>query len=794
MGLMSAPLSLPLLALTSQANDLQISVRWNWDWSPWVTALAAAAVLFTIATVYAREQQFVSRRVRAMLFLLRSISVALVLVMLAQPTIERRRVAPPRMVMLLDVSASMNTRDVPAAELANSSAATSTLTRREAMEQMLEHGTDSLLESLRTRFHVEVVRFANASELITVPEAGAEHAESEQPAPFEPAAAEAETSAAATRLGDAIEFALRQLPGPRPAAIVALTDGINTAGLSIAEAAARARTLGVPLYTVGIGSDRARADVRVSDVLVEEIVFPGDRLQIEAGVRDSGFQGKTARVILREVGTDQILAEVPVTLGGDGEPQAVRLALRPTEPGPMRLELLVDEQPGEEDTANNRIEVTVDVRDQPIRALLVDSTPRFEFRALKSLLERDPAIDLRVWLQDADPDYASVDQAALRAFPATEAELLEYDVILLGDVDPQLLPPQTWDLLESFVSREGGGLAAIGGAHFMPAAYSNVSEVRRLLPIDTSAAYRNTSAIAAAAASQRIAPTPTGLQDPSLQLGETPDASNAIWSELPPIVGSLPKYTAKPGAQVLATPSDATADNVGQQPPVIIRHYVGAGEVLFHATDETWRWRWRNDDRYFARYWGQAVRRLARGRLLRSVGSLSTDRPEYQPDDPVVIRARLRSTAGAVDQDAATVEVTGDSTPTRRIQLTRRGAYSGVYETTLHDLPADRYVAQIIPAGAATPLSTQFVVASPAAELSQLVTNSAGLAEAAGTTGGKHYTVKTATRLAQELPPAKPTAIEQLPDEPLWNSHWFLICLCITLGLEWLTRRRNGLL
>jgi hypothetical protein len=764
-------------------TTLVTDVRWNWDWSPWATAAMLAAALVWVGVVYAKERHFVSRRRRALLALLRLATVALVLVMLAQPTIERRRVAPPRLAVLVDDSASMETHDVPAGDLAGP-AATSQLTRREAWVHLLTGRDTKLLDALRDRYGVDMLRFAETTEL------SAEHPDDERNSDAKG------DNRDATHLGDAIDFAIRQLPGPRPAAVMVMTDGINTGGVPLADAAARARTLRVPLYVVALGSDRPRADVSLDDVLVEEAVFLGDRLQIEATVRAVDFAGKRARATLRQAETEELLAETEFTLPADGESQAVRLALRPTEPGSMRVTLEVAPRPDEEDAENNRVEMSIDVRDNPIRALLVDSAPSFEFRALKSLLERDPAVDLRVHLQDADADFAKVDDAALRDFPATEAELLEFDVVVLGDVDPQLLPQQTWDLLQKFVSLHGGGLVLIAGERFMPRAFGNIEAMRTLLPIDASGA--NSLRLERAVDSPvRILPTPLGLQDPSLQLGETPQESTAIWESLPPVLWSLDSMPSKPGVQVLAV-GQAEGSPEGEVPAdpsrMIMRQYVGAGEVLMHATDETWRWRWRNDDRYFARYWGQAVRRLARGRALRGVGSLATNRAKYDVGEPVTIRARLRPTASSAE-DELIVELAGDATPTREIRLPRKGSHAHLFESTLRDLAPDRYTAIVTsPGGGAAPLATEFIVASPPNELAQLAVNTAGLVEAAQSTGGKFYTAKTAGRLLEELPVARPTAIEQLPDEPLWNSPWLLAALCVTLGSEWLLRRRAGML
>ena len=60
-----------------------------------------------------------------------------------------------------------------------------------------------------------------------------------------------------TRLGGGIRTVLDELRGATPAAIVVLTDGINTDGPSLADAAEYARRRGVPLVSSSaLGSDR----------------------------------------------------------------------------------------------------------------------------------------------------------------------------------------------------------------------------------------------------------------------------------------------------------------------------------------------------------------------------------------------------------------------------------------------------------------------------------------------------------------------------------------------------------
>ena len=117
-----------------------------------------------------------------------------------------------------------------------------------------------------------------------------------------------------------------------------------------------------------------------------------------------------------------------------------------------------------------------------------------------------------------------------------------------------------------------------------------------------------------------------------MQLGDTPEETREIWQGLPKLYWMIEAAQWKPGVRVLAERSPAPGQADGAA-PVIVMHYAGAGKVLFHATDETYRWRRRVGDVYFARYWIQTIRYLCRSKLAAGQHSveLTTDRREYQP-------------------------------------------------------------------------------------------------------------------------------------------------------------------
>ncbi|MBX3424144.1 MAG: hypothetical protein KF688_00565 [Pirellulales bacterium] len=745
---------------------------------PWALAGAAlAAAAWSIAS-YRRESAAFGGGRCAALAALRCGAIAVLATMLAQPAWQRRRLDRPRIAVLVDRSGSMLTDD---ATTENASSESSRLPRWQAAAEWLDAGDNSLLAQLKRDFVVELLAFdATVAPL----DAMQMHA---APMP---------DVGDATRLGDAIVAASTR-SATVPAAIVVATDGVVTAGRSLEDAALRAQALGVPIYAVAVGSDRPRPDIAVEDLVIEPIVFPGDRLDVEAQIRATGYAGETAQVELVIDGQSQAVAEVE--LPSDGAAATARLAWRPVAPGTVRVAVSIAPRADESLAANNVAEGVVAVRAEPIRVLLVDSTPGFELRALKSLLERDPALALNVLLQDADPEFAEVDRAAISHFPLTRTALREYDAFVLIDVDPQLLPRHAWDELRDYVADEGAGVAIIAGPRYMPAAYRDVPAMQTLLPL-TRLALNPLRLEPNDAVPRAVVPTALGARQATLEIGASPEQSAEIWRRLPGAWRRLSPVEPKPGAETLAVfasalenSAQAQAEDVDDE-PAILRHYVGAGEVVMHLADESWRWRWRNDDRYFARYWGQTVRRLARGRIARGAIRISIDRREYEPGESVRVRVQGRLPGDEAPPDSVEVEIVGAATTTRRTSLARIPGTRDRYEGTIAGLPSDDYAATLAGAPGADNLKTQFSVAAPLGELSRLAIDWDALARAARTTGGRCYRIADAVTLMADLPPPEPTVLERMPPEPLWNRPWLIGLFCLFAGGEWLLRRRSGML
>ncbi|NQT37387.1 MAG: hypothetical protein HQ581_07865, partial [Planctomycetes bacterium] len=462
-----------------------------------------------------------------------------------------------------------------------------------------------------------------------------------------------------------------------------------------------------------------------------------------------------------------------------------------------KFEYVVEVEPLEEElnTGNNRVSRRVKVTDQKTRVLLVQAYPNFEYRYLENLLTHgDHTIELRTVLQEADPDHAAQDDAALGGFPVRKDDLFSYDVIIFGDADPSLLSNAMLENIAEFVDSpaKGGGLVFIAGPRFNPLAYRG-TPLEKLLPIDlTGAGYPEPGQPLTEGFVVR--PTEAGLAIGPMQLGDTPRETRDIWPRLAPLYWMLEAPELKDGARVLAVHPRRLGHD-GRPLAVICMQHVGAGKVLFHATDETWRWRRRVGDVFLARYWIQMIRFLSRPETSGPAPpvKLSALKPKYRHGETVRLRLKFFDPREApADDNDVTVMLQHEGGQTQRLPMFRSPTSRGVFEGEVVDPPTGRCHAWLVtPDLGVRTAADDFVVEPPQGETEQIRTDVEALRRAATETKGRSYTMEDAEKIPGELPEGRRVAIETLDSIVLWNR-WpvLLLFLGILIG-EWLLRKRR---
>ena len=730
--------------------------EWTWDyqtpWPAWVpqwllVVLAVTSVLY-VAWVYQRDAHAASIPKRIVLTLLRIGVLGLVLLILTELSLVVDRTGLPFIAVLVDDSASMslddqytNAADKAAAKRFVEAGKAKQATRLAIAQGILTGNDGEFLKRLQTSHQLRIYRFSDTAAAF-----GPNDSAGDLPGLVK-AIRNLEATGSETRPGPAIVKVMNDLRGSLPSAIIILSDGICSTGAAdqmtmAAELAARRL---VPVFPVAVGSEEAMHDLHLYDMLVDDVAFVNDPITFTAKLKSSGFRGQSVTVALRKKGQRSTLVSKQVQAGPDGQSKPVEITWIPTEAGDYEFDLEVAPRPSEIDKSNNLETRQVSVREGRIRVLLADSQPRWEFRELKTLLEREKTVELHTILQDADLEYADQDLSAkpLRGrFPVNREQLFGYDVIILGDVNPQYLGPGLLELLRDFVREAGGGLMLVAGTRFNPVEFRNTA-LETLLPIELDGVEVPPADIPLPNEFHPQLTLEGKKSTPIFRFDENEQDSLTVWNRLPGLYWMVAAPNVKPGATVFV--EHPTRQGNGRNLPIIVMQRFGAGKVIFHATDETWLWRQRVGDLYFGRYWVQAIRYLSRSRLLGQSkdAELKTDRLVYQRGDVVNLRARFfNETDVPIEKDGVTVVVERRGAGTQEVTLSRIPQAPNVFEGQLPRSVDGNYHAFVSrPEFPNSPPATDFRVESPEREMRICGLDRSELTKTATVTRGQFYTL-----------------------------------------------------
>lgn len=757
-----------------------------------VAALAVAAILWC----YRREASYVPAARKRLLAGLRIGALAVLLFICTGAFLElaRRDDAKGRVMLLVDASRSMGivdrrteTADIDTARrVLGADADAAKATRADLMRGAFADPELDLVGLVDDRFAVEAFSFGQAQVL----------------APLElgPAGgrlgALATTDEAATQLGAALADAERRAKGRVLDAVVVVTDGGWNRG---DDPVAIAKGLGVPVHTVGVGMPRGR-DLEVSFVFCEDVVFKNDRVSLEVRLRSRGYAGRTAALLVKRIDereVEELVKQEEVEIGEDGE-FARTVELIPDKEGVFTFVAELAPLPDEANTLNNRrAKANVRVVDRKIRVLLVEDRPRWEFRFLRGILEADrqriaPTFILR------QGEEATAGGRFRRHFPGTDAELRAYDAVILGDIPADFFTPDELRRLEQWVRVEGGGLAVLAGRMAMPGSFAG-TPLETMLPVESEAQVPLTPADELArtiAKGFRPRLTPEAARLPLLRFAGDPAENERFWAKAEPLFWFQPSRRLKPGATAYLVHPDRQLPD-GTPMPLLAGQRYGRGQVLYSASDETWRWRFRPGAAQHRRLWGQIVASLSMAHLLGAASrtQLEIDRSEYGVGERAQLIARV------LDQDynplaAETVAVTVERDQLREtVLLAARKDQPGTFAGEWVAGAEGRHRLSLPGSGGDDPGDERLVDVVP----SRLELDDAGmrqdlLEQIAQASGGTHVPLERLPALAEALVARGREGELRREERPLWNAPFVILLLVLCLGLEWFLRKRSDLL
>lgn len=752
------------------------SGEWSIDFARalpgWLLLILGVLLLGAVWWLYHLPRGNASPRMRFVLGSLRMGILLLIGLVLLQPVlrIEKSRLQQSKIVLLIDTSMSMSLtdsysekdREALALTLGKSPEELKKESRLELALSLLTDARYRILERLARTCTVKVFEFSGGVSRV-------EELRELKPRGY------------TTRLGDAIAEIVSRFRGQRLAGIVVFTDGRSNAGMGPVRAVKSLCAPSEPpvaVFTVGVGSAYEPPDSSLGEIFGSDIVALGDRVTFQTSLTATGLRGKVVRVELLKEG--EVLDSKEVSIVSQREHHNITLSFKPTEAGQFTYTIRVSSVPGERNTRNNSRTHTLRVVDRKLRVLLLADKASWEYRYLKNALLRDSSVTATCLLQSGDPGSAVGPEP--RRYPTNTEELFQYDCIIWQDINPQGLSGEQIRDTVRFVEDVGGGFVLQAGPINTPAVFRD-TPLEELLPVYLPDVESSSSMLDVAYFKEPFKPrmTRTGFSHPILDMGEEDD-----WERLPPLYWFYPTKRLKPAAQALLV-HPFEGNDYGNYSLLALQFY-GSGRSMFIGFDSTWLWRYWQGDKYFYRFWGQAIRFVSTGRILGGNRrlSISTDKKSYQVGEQIRVRARrLDENYRPLERDSIEVRLESSS-KTTTIKLQRSPGHAGVYSTVFPAGAPGTYTVRLV--DGAEEASRVFEVTMPKLEFASTRLDIATLKAMSRLSTGEYLPLREAHRLPEVIRALEKEITIEIRDE-IWDSPLVITLFVLLLSLEWILRK-----
>jgi hypothetical protein len=399
-----------------------------------------------------------------------------------------------------------------------------------------------------------------------------------------------------TAVGTAIDEVVKLHSASKILRVVVLSDGASNSGPDASFVASTLRGQGIPIVTVGFGSEAASAenrDVAVRDLETGRVVYAKTQIDVHAKLDVRGYAGEMLDIELYAEGKASPVARVRRQVPEAGRDEFVLSGLKwtPETPGETKLTLKVTPMKGELLTTNNESSTFVTVIKGGINVLYIQgpSSP-WEKKFLARALDASDKIQLtlQVLFEPAGRDI--------------DAEFLpgKYDVYILGDLPADFLSREQRRLLTEAV-RKGAGLMMLGGrSSFAEGGWAG-SELAEVLPVELHPGDGQIEPNGGI----RVIPNTLGLDSYVLRLSHEREANKKLWDALPAISG-INRFEPKRAALLWAVSPQG-------DPILAALNAAGRGRSIAFA-GETWPWARFSDESRIAHvnFWRNAILWLAR--------------------------------------------------------------------------------------------------------------------------------------------------------------------------------------
>ncbi|GMQ82127.1 MAG: hypothetical protein BMS9Abin05_1570 [Rhodothermia bacterium] len=534
----------------------------------------------------------------------------------------------------------------------------------------------------------------------------------------------------------------------------------------------------VPIITMTVGDSTIQKDIRIQQVITNDLSYVGREVPVRVRVRNEGFDVSPLQISLSIGGT--LIDTERTSLPPPGSELAVDLSFVPDSVGLFRYRVDITRLDGELTHRNNRESFSLQILEREKRVLLLAGAPSPDVSSTRRLLSDDRDTELIVRTRKNDGTTAYYEGA----FPA---DLDDLDLIVLIGY-PSLNTSQSD--IDRVVAQAQQGTPLL----FISDRAADLVSIKRSL---SSVLPARPAVIRPGSVQGGFVPTEQATRHAVFEVSDRRNVQR--WNSLPPLALNQTRWEASPTAKTLAT---TQIRGIPVDDPILVVGKIGTQRSA--ALLATGFWRWNNvpeDLAVDAARWTELFANLIQWLVTAEDDRLVRVAPvENQLDesDPVVFGGQVYDeNLQPISDVSVMLDIrfpNGEQFP-----YAMQSLGNGQYRVDIGSLPDGTYSYEAIATRDAGELGRDrgsFSVGALSIEFRNPYADVRLMRQIASRSGGFTLAVDQIDQLPEllsSLSSYQPTTSAVESETRLWRYLPFLIALLVFMSLEWFFRKRFGL-
>ncbi len=551
--------------------------------------------------------------------------------------------------------------------------------------------------------------------------------------------------------------------------VTILSDGIITEGADPLYEGAKNN---YPIYTIGVGDTTVERDAEIKKVLNNEYIYVNQTTQISVTILSFGYAGQSAPISL--YANNLLIEQKSLTFDLSGI-NVVNFSYKPEIAGQIKLTMRLGSLKDERTYSNNVRNFFVDVLSNKLKIALMAGRPSNDVSFVYNTLAENENLEVRRFIQISKTQNYPV---------KSSLEMLDSaDILFLMDFPGQ-------NTSEEILNRVRKAIVEENKPFFI--SVSEGTDLRRLAGLQNELPFIISRILPGISEIQVVI---EDINHPFFKYGNADNISH--WNNFPPVSRNNSVFDSKPESDVLAK---IKIKNLPLESPLILTRAVGSTRSIALLAGDYWRWKLLNANknfRHFDNFFSAVVKWLRIDSKNKTV-NIKSLKKIYGLGEQIEFTAEIYDeTFNPVDNaDVSLIVKNENNSYNITMSSVGRGFYEGILES---GSAGDYYFTGNANIGNKKLGEDKGRFSIQDIDNESLVTtmNKTLLSQLAEFSGGS-YIYRGGENGLTDLPGrdklSEPKIELSASEIQLRNNEWPLIFIILFFAVEWLLRKRNGML